>query len=95
MLEVGGRYDVGPTTILRPYVAAGASFLPDNTITLSGNVGGAPFYGVIQGPSVIANVEAGLQFYEVKGWEMKMDYRLSAASAFLSQSLGLRVAKHF
>lgn len=95
MLEVGGRYDVGPSTILRPYVAAGASFLPDNTITLSGNVGGTSFYGVVQGPSVIANVEAGLQFYEVKGWEMKMDYRLSAATAFLSQSLGVRVAKHF
>lgn len=95
MLEVGGRYDLGPTTILRPYVAGGASYLPDNTITLAGNVGGTPFYGVVQGPSVIANVEAGLQLYQVKGWEMKLDYRLSAASAFLSQSLGLRAAWHF
>ena len=94
-LEVGGRYDVGSRMILRPYVAVGASFLPDNTISLNGNVGGTPFYGVIQGPSVMANLEAGLQLYEVKGWEMKMDYRLSAASAFLSQSLGVRVAKHF
>jgi hypothetical protein len=40
-------------------------------------------------------VEAGLQFYEVKGWEMKMEYLLSAADSYLDQSFGLRAAKHF
>lgn len=95
MLETGGRYDVRPTTILRPYVAAGASFLPDTALAVSGNYAGIPFYGTYYGPTVIAQVEAGLQLYEIKGWEMRLDYRLSAADSFLSQSLGVRAAWHF
>lgn len=94
MLEFGGRADIG-SVILRPYVAAGASFFPDNTLHLSGSVGGTPYSGDIYGTSAFANVEAGLQVYEVKSWEMKLEYRLTAADSYLDQSLGLRAAKHF
>lgn len=94
MLEIGRRADVG-SVILRPYVAAGASFFPDNRLHLSGSVGGTPYSGDISGTSVFANVEAGLQVYEAKSWEMKLEYRLSAADSYLDQSLGLRAARHF
>ncbi len=76
-------------------MGVGASLLPDSAATISGDLGGIPFYGTYYGPNVIAQVEAGLQLYKVAGWEMRMDYRLSAATAFLSQSLGLRAAWHF
>jgi hypothetical protein len=62
---------------------------------VNGSIAGAGFTGSIDGPNVTGNLEAGLQLYEAKGWEVKLDYRLSAADNFLSQSLGLRGAWHF
>lgn len=94
-LEIGGRFDVGPGKILRPYVVAGATILTDTSIPVSGNFNGFYFSTTSYGAPVIARVEAGLQFYEVKGWEMKMEYLLSAADSYLDQSFGLRAAKHF
>jgi outer membrane autotransporter protein len=94
-LEVGGRFDVGPGKILRPYVIAGATILTDTSIPFSGNFNGFSFNGTSYRTPVIARVEAGLQFYGVKDWEVKMEYLLSAADAYLDQSLGLRVARHF
>ena len=40
-------------------------------------------------------MEAGLQLYAIRGWDVKIDFKLSAADEFLSQSLGLRGALHF
>ena len=94
-LEIGGRYDVGPATILRPYASVGVSFLPDSSMPVSGSIGGTSFAGTLYGPNVITTVEAGLQLYEVKAWELKAEYRLVTAGSFLSQSAGLRAAKHF
>jgi hypothetical protein len=94
-LEIGARFDVGPWKILRPYVIAGATILTDTGIPISGNFNGFYFSATSYGAPVIARVEAGLQFYEVKGWEMKMEYLLSAADSYLDQSFGLRAAKHF
>ena len=47
----------------------GASFLPNNTWTVNGSIAGTGFTGTIDGPNVTGNLEAGLQFYEVKGWK--------------------------
>ena len=94
-LEIGSRFDTGSGVILRPYVSGGVSFLPDNRTPLSGTFGGVGYSGTIVGPSAVAIVEAGLQIYESKGWETRIDYRLQAADAFFSQAIGLRAAKHF
>jgi len=94
-LEIGGRVDVGPAQILRPYVVAGATILTDTGTTISGNFNGYSFSATSYGPRAILRVEAGLQLYEVKGWEMKAEYLLSAADSYLSQSVGMRAAKHF
>jgi hypothetical protein len=94
-LEIGARFDVGPGKILRPYVVAGATILTDTSIPFSGNFDGVRFNGTSNDNPVIARIEAGLQFYEVKSWEMKLEYLLSAADSYLDQSLGLRVARHF
>jgi hypothetical protein len=36
-----------------------------------------------------------VQLYEVRGFEAKLDYTLSAGDGFLSQGLSLRGAWHF
>ncbi len=94
MLEVGGRRDIGEI-ILRPYLAGGAEFVPDSTLHLTGNVAGTPVAGDINGPNVLGIVEAGLQVYEAKSWETKLESRLVTADQYLDQSLGLRLARHF
>jgi hypothetical protein len=94
-LEIGGRVDVGPARILRPYVVVGATVLTDTATTISGNFNGFYFSETSYGPRAIARVEAGLQLYEVKGWEMKAEYLLSATDFYLSQSVGVRAARHF
>ena len=100
MLELGGRYDIDDRTILRPYVALGASFLPDNNSTTT-----ASFTGLIaglgriqsssSGPAVLANLEVGLQLYRTHGFKMKAEYVLSAGNDYFSQGASLRGAYHF
>jgi hypothetical protein len=100
VLELGGRFDVAEATVLRPYAAVGAIFLPDNTTTIDASFIGplaqfGSFRTVYAGPSVLGTVEAGLQLYRVKGLEMKAEYKLAAGDNYLSQSVGLRGAWHF
>jgi hypothetical protein len=100
MVELGARFDTEQQIIVRPYVAVGASFLPDNntpvSATLTGPLAG---FGALQstssGPTVLANVEAGLQLYKAGGFEAKADYLLSAGDNYFSQGASLRGAYHF
>jgi len=74
--------------------------LPDNNFSLYSSFAGplAPFGGfrtVFIGPPVVGTLEAGLQLYAAKGFEMKAEYRLAAGESFVSQSVGLRGAWHF
>jgi hypothetical protein len=94
MLEIGGRHDIG-TLVLRPYVAGGATFLPDNSTTVSGTLAGTPFSGTAYGQSVLANVEVGVQLYQARSWETKLEYRLTAAEQYLDQLISLRGARYF
>jgi hypothetical protein len=99
-VEVGGRYDLSDTSILRPYLAGGAIILPDDTSTLVmsfvGPLGAARSFPISSsGPSALGTVEAGLQFYRVHGWETKVEYKLAAGDDYLSQAVSLRGAYHF
>lgn len=99
-VEVGGRTNLSDTLILRPYLALGASYMPNNSSTMvasfQGPLGGlGSFRTTFNGPSVLANVEIGVQLYEVRGFEAKLDYTLSVGDSFLSQGLSLRGAWHF
>jgi hypothetical protein len=100
MLEVGGRYAIGTETILRPYAVAGMTLLPDNNeAVVASFTGPLAFLGSFQqslaGPTLLGNVEAGLQIYRAHGAEMRVEYKLSAGDSFLSQSANLRGAYHF
>lgn len=101
MVEIGGRHDIQSTRmILRPYAAVGASFQPDNTSTFNVQFAGPlAFFGGLQpsvnGPSVLANVEAGIQLYRSNSMEIKAEYMLTTGSSYLSQAASLRGAWHF
>jgi hypothetical protein len=100
MLELGGRFDTESKVVAWPYVAVGASFLTDSGSTMSASfVGPAGVSGGLQStgssPSVLGNVEAGLQLYRLQSFEMKAEYTLSVGDNFLTQSAGLRGALHF
>ena len=104
MLELGGRIDFDAKgdnpMVLRPYVAAGASFQPNNTSTMTANFIGplaavGSFQSTTTSPSVLGNVEAGLQLYNKRGFELKAEYTLSAGDSYLSQGASLRGAYHF
>jgi outer membrane autotransporter protein len=100
MVELGGRYDIDERTILRPYVAVGASFLPDNNSTTRASFTGplaviGSFQSTSSGPSVLGNLEAGLQLYRTRGLEVKAEYTLAIGNNYLSQGASLRGAYHF
>ncbi len=100
-VEVGGRYDLDGGTILRPYLALGFTLQPDSGTTVEARfTNGAltslgSFRATTSGPGAVGNLEAGLQWYRVKGLELKAEYRLSAGDAFLSQTASLRGAYRF
>ena len=100
-VEVGGRYDIPSTRmILRPYAAVGASFQPDNTSTVNAQFAGplatlGGFQASVNNPTVLANVEAGLQLYRSSSVELKAEYTLTTGYSYLSQAAGLRGAWHF
>jgi len=99
-LEVGGRTNLSDTLVLRPSLALGASFMPNNSSTMVASfqgplAGPGSFQTTFTGPPVLANAEIGVQLYEVRGLEAKLDYTLSAGDSYLSQGLSLRGAWHF
>ena len=100
MVEFGGRYNVNRTTILRPYVAAGVSFLPNNTRVIDASFAGGlgadgTFQTFIKSPSVLGKLDVGVQLYQVGGFEVKAEYSVMSGSAYLSQSASARLAFHF
>lgn len=100
MMEFGGRYDVGVGLVMRPYIAAGISYYPNSSHgvaahpLIDGNTLGT-FDETYNTPSVVGNTDAGVQIYQVNGFEVKAEYDVSAANTFLSQSVSLRAAYHF
>lgn len=100
-LEVGGRIDMAQDTILRPYLVAGATVLPDSNSSIqtwfvSGPLAGqGAFQATVAAPTLLATLEAGLQVYRAHGFEAKAAYGLSAGTSYLNQSATLRFAWHF
>jgi hypothetical protein len=100
MVELGGRVDVAEHIVLWPYVAVGASFVPDNSMTTTATFNG-PLAGLgsVQttgnGPNVLFDLQAGLQLYKTRGFELKAEYMLTAGDNYLGQGGSVRGAYHF
>jgi hypothetical protein len=91
MVEIGGRCNVSQMMVLRPYVAVGMSFLPDNTSTVNASFTGAlasfsSFAASSKSPSILGNVVFGVQLYQIGGVEVGAEYEGNAGDAYLSQS---------
>jgi outer membrane autotransporter protein len=100
MLELGGRYD-GPHGLrLRPYAAAGITLPSDDTWTTRARLEGAPegsggFSTETKMPSVLGNLDLGLQLYQERGLEVKLELGFQVGEDYHNQSGSARVAYHF
>jgi hypothetical protein len=100
MVEFGGRIVLGEGLTLRPFLAAGARFLPDNRQYVDASLLGAlpgtgSFRTYIELPSVMGSLDVGLQLYRRGGFEARAEYGLKAGNGFLSQNAAGRIAWHF
>ena len=100
MVEAGARIDLDATTILRPYLAIGMSVYPNHSaMVVTGFMRGDVPLGSVQqaskSPSLIGDADIGVQLYRVGGLEVRTQYDLRAANAYLSQGVSLRGAYHF
>lgn len=100
MVELGGRYVAGETTVLRPFVSLGLSYWPTNARTLNASFVGASsangtFQTFVKTPDVLGNFNAGVQLYRAGGFEVKAEYDLNIGGSFLSQGGIARLAYHF
>lgn len=50
---------------------------------------------LVNGPSVLGTIDAGLQVYRAPGLEVKAECGLAGGNDYLSESLSLRGAWHF
>lgn len=98
--EIGGRVDLGNMTV-RPYAAAGVSFLSNGgwtartQFTSLASSGVAPFQIETGAPRTYGNLIVGLELVTKKGFELKAEYGLRAAKNYVDQTARLRVAFHF
>jgi uncharacterized protein YhjY with autotransporter beta-barrel domain len=100
MVEFGGRLPVDGNLILRPFLAIGARFVPDNVRHVDASlVGALPATGTFRttydSPGVLGSVDVGLQLYRAGGFELRAEYGLKAGGSYLSQTAGGRMAFHF
>lgn len=98
-VEIGARIDLAGAT-LRPYAILGLSYLANGRWTgnmqlaeLSGLA--APFQVSTDVPKLYGNVTAGVELLSQKGLELRAEYGLSKAHAYLQQTATLRAAMHF
>jgi uncharacterized protein YhjY with autotransporter beta-barrel domain len=96
MVELGLRRTLADGFILRPYVAAGLSYMPNNSRKVSASfvmaqASDGTFTDTIGSPTVTANVAAGVQLYRAGGFEVRAEYSLKAGF----QSGSARLAYHF
>jgi len=100
MVEIGGRITLDERTTLRPFVAVGVSFLPNNTRFVDASfVGALPSNGTFRSyaksPGVLGSFDLGLQLYRDGMFEVKAEYGLKVGGSFISQTGSARVAYHF
>ena len=96
MVEVGLRRTLADGIILRPYVAAGFSYMPNNSRKISASFvtaqpGDGTFTNVISSSDLQADFAAGLQLYRAGGFEVRAEYALKAGF----QTGSARLAYHF
>lgn len=99
MLEFGSDVAIDSQRRIRAYVNAGASFLPDNQVSRSmkfARVGTPGTFDIAtSGPSVLGQLNIGIQAYEKGGLEVRAQYGLQAGEGYWNQSLSANLVWRF
>jgi hypothetical protein len=99
MVELGGRIALGEGTTLRPFLAAGVRFLPDNRRYVDASFAASPNAGTFRTyttlPGAIGSLDVGVQLYRAGGFEARAEYGVRLGSGYVSQTAGARLAYHF
>jgi uncharacterized protein with beta-barrel porin domain len=100
MLELGGQRQLDAQTILRPYIALGLNIRPDFNWAINGRFsdadsanGSFKLYGYA--PDVLGRLNLGLKVLRANGFELLLEYDLSAGDGFVAQIPSARLTYRF
>ncbi|MFN7899409.1 MAG: autotransporter domain-containing protein, partial [Synechococcaceae cyanobacterium] len=90
MLEFGGQKQLDPTTTLRLYLGLGLSVRPDfnwaiNTSFSNAFSGNGSYQLFGNAPEVVGRLNLGVQVLKVDGFELRLEYDLSAGDGYVAQ----------
>jgi outer membrane autotransporter protein len=100
MLEFGGQHQLDPHTILRPYLALGMNISPDfnwaiNSQFSDADRGNGSFQIDGNAPDVVGRLNLGLQVLSANGFELLLEYDLSAGDGYAAQIPSARFTYRF
>jgi uncharacterized protein with beta-barrel porin domain len=98
MVEYGGRINYGSRGYIRPYVAAGVSFLPNNNQTTELSFIGAnsgTFTASTTSPNVLGKAKVGVQIFDGKDLDARLEFGYQYGSGFISQTASAKLSYRF
>ena len=100
MLEFGGQRQLDSHTTLRPYLALGMNIRPDfnwviNSRFRDAGSGNGTFRLYGNAPDVLARLNVGLQVLRSNGFEVRLEYDLSAGDGYAAQVPSARLTYRF
>ena len=100
MLEFGGERQLDANTRLRPYLAMGLSLRSGFNWAMQAQIQGAePGDGHFRlfgnTPAVVGRLEAGLQVFSNDGFDIRLEYGLSAGNGYMAQVPSARFTYRF
>ena len=100
MLEFGGQHKLDTTTDPRLYLALGLSVRPDfnwavNTSFSNASISDNSFQLFGNAPDVVGRLNLGLQVLKTDGYELRLEYDLTASDGYVSQVPSARFSVRF
>jgi len=100
MLEFGGQRQLDPNTVLRPYLAVGMSYRPDVNWAMQARLSDAAnrdgsFHLYGNAPELVGRLNLGLQVLRTNGFDLRLEYDLSAGDGYVSQIPSARLTYRF
>jgi uncharacterized protein with beta-barrel porin domain len=100
MLEFGGQQQLDASTTLRLYLGLGLSVRPDfnwaiNTNFRNAYSGNGSYQLFGHGPDVVGRLNLGLQVLKTDGFELRLDYDLTAGDGYVAQIPSARFTYRF
>lgn len=99
-VEVGGRFDLGGGTWMRPYASLGFTLLSSDKFTMQSSfrddpVGLGAFRTVARIPDKLVDIGLGLQLSSGRGFELTAEYQSQLGKDYVSQTGSARLSWRF